>query len=47
MILVTAYFKIFYWGDFVTPIVGAGIALPLVHYRKKVIERLGTVANKT
>ncbi|MFT7613116.1 MAG: hypothetical protein ACI9J3_002086 [Parvicellaceae bacterium] len=46
MILVTAYFKIFYWGDFITPIIGAIMALTLVYFRNRVMERIKTVANK-
>jgi len=42
MVLITAYFKLFYWNDFVTPIIGIGLALILVHCRKKIIQKINT-----
>ena len=35
MIMVTAYFKIFYWGDFFTPLIGAGMAIFCIKWREK------------
>jgi hypothetical protein len=40
MILVTAYFKIFYWGDFFTPIIGAGMAIFCINRRNKATIKL-------
>ncbi len=33
MILVTAYFKIIYWGNFITPVIGAILAMILIECR--------------
>lgn len=33
MVLVTAYFKIIYWGDFITPVIGAILAMILIEWR--------------
>jgi uncharacterized membrane protein len=43
MIIVTAYFKIFYWGDFFTPIIGAIMAMLFVSLRKKVNNKIEEV----
>jgi hypothetical protein len=40
MIMVTAYFKIFYWGDFFTPVIGAGMALFCIKWREKATANL-------
>ena len=45
MFIVTGYFKVFYWGDFVTPILGAILALLLVRIRSRVNFKLETAAN--
>lgn len=40
MILITAYFKVFYWRDFITPLIGAGIAWTLIYFRNRKISNL-------
>ncbi len=45
MVVVTAYFKFVYWQDFVTPIIGAGMALILVYFRVKIIKVIIAEAN--
>lgn len=45
MILVTVYFKIFYWSDFITPVIGTIIALILVYFRNQIVQKIGKVAH--
>lgn len=40
MIIVTAYFKICYWGDFLTPIIGAIMAVFFINIRQKAVHKI-------